>query len=59
MTAIFSPRRGDRRGVATGAGALSDDLARRLADLGFDAQQWLHPTRSDWQSTRRAGERAS
>jgi Flp pilus assembly CpaF family ATPase len=59
MTPIFAPRPGDHRGVPRGAGALSGHLAERLADVGFDAEQWLHPSRSDWQRAPRAGERAS
>lgn len=57
MTAVFAPRRDDRRGVPRGAGVLSDHLAARLAGAGFDAEQWLHPSRSDWMSP--TGMRAS
>jgi Flp pilus assembly CpaF family ATPase len=48
MVPIFDPRPGDRRGVACGAGALSPALKERLEVVGFDADEWLDPVRSDW-----------
>lgn len=53
MTPIFVPRPGDGRGVATGAGALSDALRERLDAAGFAAERWLDPGRSDWQHEHR------
>ena len=67
MTPIFQPRTGDGRGVAKGAGALSDSLRQRLDAVGFDATYFLSPTRADWHTTppqtiqraTQSGERAS
>ncbi len=59
MTPIFAPRPGDGRAVAKGAGALSVSLRQRLESAGFDAEHWLNPARSDWQSGPGVGRRAS
>ena len=59
MTSIFAPRRGDGRCEATGAGALSDPLRERLDAVGFDAEGWLAPDRSDWRDGPRRTEQAS
>lgn len=52
---VFAPRRGDRRGVATGAGSLSEGLGERVEGVGFDLD-WLHPARSGWDAGPAAAE---
>ena len=51
LTPIFEdPRKRLGRPVAKGAGALSDGLRERLEAVGFEAEQWLDPSRvpPDW-----------
>jgi pilus assembly protein CpaF len=55
---IFAPRAADGRAQATGPGMLSDTLAERLNEVGFDLG-WLHPDASDWPTGLRPQERAS
>ena len=55
---IFAPRAADGRAQATGPGMLSDTLAERLGEVGFDLG-WLHPDTSDWPTGLRPQERAS
>jgi pilus assembly protein CpaF len=55
---IFAPRAVDGRAQATGPGMLSDTLAERLDEVGFDLG-WLHPDASDWPTGLRPQERAS
>ncbi|WP_235564974.1 CpaF family protein [Modestobacter sp. Leaf380] len=54
LTPVFAPRAGDGRAQATGAGMMSDGLAQRLRDVGFDPD-WLHPDQSDWPALPGAG----
>ncbi|MEP7179589.1 MAG: ATPase, T2SS/T4P/T4SS family [Pseudonocardiales bacterium] len=55
LTAIFKARRKGERPVATGSGALSDDLRDRLEATGFNAKHWLDEGRSDWRDIPRSG----
>jgi pilus assembly protein CpaF len=55
LTPIFKARRPGERPVATGPGALSDDLRERLAAVGFNAEQWLGEGRADWRDIPRSG----
>jgi pilus assembly protein CpaF len=55
---IFAPRAADGRAQATGPGMLSDTLAERLNEVGFDLG-WLHPDASDWPTGLHPQERAS
>lgn len=55
LTAIFEARRPGELPVATGPGALSDDLRERLAAVGFNANYWLDEGRSDWREAPRSG----
>jgi len=48
LRTIFTRRAGDRRGVPTGAGHLSQDLRERLEDVGYDPLRSLDPTYSSW-----------
>lgn len=55
---VFTPRPRDGRAVPTGPGMLSESLADRLTEAGFDLN-WLHPDASDWRAEAGRRDRAS